>query len=167
MNKTRYRLQALIDFGGRHIYQDNRDNTEYNEISSKQLNGTMRSFVIKMGTIFLSFIVAVIGPAQAYLSHGTKTTTIESHIPFLEPKSNSEFVANFLLQNLIAIHGILGYIGVEIVLSLYQDVVTVAPKLLTADLAHAIRQYEDKSITEQQLRMRIQNIVKQSHDTDV
>lgn len=58
----------------------------------------MKRYIIKMGTILTAWLSANIGPMHAYFVHGVFGTAIEAHIPFTEPKSNTEVVGNFLLQ---------------------------------------------------------------------
>lgn len=87
-------------------------------------------------------------------------------MPFCDPKSNAEFVGNILFQTMIAAHGILMYIGMEIFLSLFQNAVTIAPHLVESDLQNVIKLYEDKSISETELYWRIGRIAKTSIDAD-
>lgn len=162
----RFKLQRLIDFGGRYIYRDDYHNTEYDRNCSEHIDTTMKNYVTKMGTIFLSYIFALIGPTSAYFLHGIKTTTSEMRMPFCEPKSNAEFLLNFFLQTAIALHGITFYIGLEVVLSLFENIVTIAPRLVKSELENTIQMYEDKSISESELRWRVGRIVKFSQDTD-
>lgn len=167
VTKVRFELKKLVDFGGRFIYSNTRENTIYNRICAEHMDYTMKRFLIKMGTIFMSFSLAIIGPIRAYLIYGAKTTTIEARIPFCEPDSGAEFMFNFLLQIVIAAHGILAFCGLEIILSLFENVVTVAPKLIVkSDLVQTIELFETKSISRLELCERIKQIVKASTDTD-
>lgn len=137
----------------------------YNRICSRQMDLTMKRFSIKIGTIFMTYSLAIIGPIRAYLVYGIKTTTIEAHIPFCEPYSNAEFMANLLLQSVIATHGLLFIFGLENFLSIFENVVRIAPKLIAKnDLVQTIGLYEDKSISK--LYERIKEVVKSSIDTD-
>ena len=164
--KARLKLKCLILYGGRYIYRDNRDNTEYNRICSKQMDNTMRSFIIKMGAITVSFLFAVIGPLRAYIVYGIKTTTTDTRIPFCEPKSNAEFVVNFFIQSILASHGFFMYVGLEVLLSLFENVVNIAPQLVKNDLVNTIRLYEEKSLSEMEFRWRLKKIVLTCQDTD-
>lgn len=166
VSNARFKLQRLIDFGGQYIYRDSHENTEYNRICSKQMDITMRSFIIKMMTIFMSYLLAVVGPLHAYFVHDIKTTTLEARIPFCEPKSNTEFMVNFFIQTAIAGHGIFIYVGLEIFLSLFENVVSIAPQLIKTELVNTIQLYEDKSISEMELHWSIKRIVKLSQDAD-
>lgn len=54
----------------------------------------------------------------------------------------------------------------RIVMTVLENVVTVSPRLSKNELAHTLRQYKDKIITELQLRLKINNFVKSSCDLD-
>lgn len=148
ITESRFKMQNLIDFGGRYTYRDDRENTEYSRICSKQLDVTMREYFIKMGSILVSYSFCVIGPARAYILDGIKTTTTEMQMPFCGPKSNAEFMSNILLQTVIATHGLVCIIGMETLLTLLQGDVTVAPKLVESDLNQVIPLYGEKSISQ-------------------
>lgn len=166
LSKTRFKLKGLIFFGGRFIYHDSHDNTKYNRICSEQMDITMRRFAIKMGTIFVSFLFALIGPLHAYFVRGIKTTTTEIHIQFCEPNSNAEFMGNILFQSVIAVYGLLMYVGIEIMFSIFENVVTIAPRLVEKDLAETIQLYEEKSLSEAELNWEIKGIVTTAQDAD-
>lgn len=125
---------------------------------------TIRNYIYKMGTIFASFSFALIGPTHAYFVLGIKTTTTEARLPFCEPNSNAEFMGNIFLQVTLAIHGILLYFGLEVFLTLFENVVTIAPKLIKSELDETIEWYTSKSISETECHWRIGQIVKQSKD---
>lgn len=166
LGKGRFELQDLIDFGGRSIYRDSYENTEYNRICSSHMDTTMKNFLIKMGGIFASFTLCLIGPLHAYFVHGIKSTTTEIRLPFCEPKSDAEFLANLFLQTVIATHGIFGYVVIEVFLTLFENVVTIAPRLVKRELTQAIQLYEEKSISELELHRRIRRIVELSQTAD-
>lgn len=162
----RFRLQSLIDFGGRNIYHDDHEKTDYNRICSNHMDNTMRRFIIKMGTILISFLAFAIGPINAFVVYGIRTTVVEGRIPFTESKSNAEFKVNVLLQSIMTVHGSLCYIALELFQSILENVVTITPRLIKGELVQTIELYEKKSIAELELNMKIGNIVKQSIDAD-
>lgn len=164
--KTRFKLQRALDFGGRYIYHDSRENTEYNRICSQHIDITVRRYIIKMAAIFISYLFAIVGPLKAYFIDGIKSTTIEARIPFCETKSNAEFMGNFLLQTGLASHGIFAYIGMEVYLSLFENVVSITPQLIEIELVNTMQLYEDGSLSEVELHWRIKRIVKLSQDAN-
>ena len=163
---SRFKLQSLIDFGGKYIYHDSNEKTEYNEICSDHMDITMRRYIQKMLAMYIGYLFAMIGPVHAYFTQGVLATTIEARIPLTEPKSNAEFMFNFSLQSAFGFHGGLCYIGMECALSILENVVTITPKLIESNLVQTIQQYEKKSITELELHLKIRNIVEQSIDAD-
>lgn len=166
LTEKRFKLQAVIDFAGRYIYHNNHENTEYNRICSTAMDSTIREFAIKMGIIYISMVGAFIGPTHAYIVYGIKTSWTSERIPFTAPNSDEEFMINILLQTIIFVHAIWAYFALEVACTLFANVVNVAPRLSTNDLALAIQQYEDKKDSQLELRCKMRNFVKSTCDTD-
>lgn len=119
-----------------------------------------------MTAIMVSFSFALIGPAYTFFEHGIKSTIIEVHMPFCAPKSNVEFIGNLLIQSIFATHALLIYVALEIHYSLFQNTVTIAPKLIKNQLDTVIQSYRDKSISETELYWTVKQIAKKSIDMD-
>lgn len=166
VTKSRFEWNRLIFYGGKYIYRNDDPDAEYNRICSDHMDKTVTDFFTKMGAIFVSYLFAVIGPIQTYIMLGKKSTTTEARIPFCEPKSNAEFLGNFIFQGIIASHGLLMYIGLEVMFSIVENVVTIAPKLVENELSKVIRMIEDKSFPESELFWRMRRVVMPSQDTD-
>lgn len=162
----RFMLQSLVNFGGRYIYNDSHDKTEYNRICSQQMDRTMRRFINQLLASLIAYNFILIGPLRAYFVDGIRSTLIATRIPFTEPKSNAEFFGNFSLQSIVLTHSFTQYIGVEVFLALLENAVNITPRLVVMELEHTIQLYKNKSITALELRSRIVNIVKQSNDSD-
>lgn len=166
LTNKRFKLQAVTDFAGRYIYHDNHDNTSYNRICSAAMDSTIREFSIKMGIIYISMMCAFIGPTHAYIVNGIKTTWTSERIPFTEPNSDNEFMINIILQTIIFVHAIWAYFALEVACTLFANVVTVIPRLSTSKLAYTIQQYNDRKISQLELRPKLGNFVKSTCDTD-
>lgn len=119
-----------------------------------------------METIAVAFVIATIAPTYSYVVNGIRATTTEARIPFTEPKSNAEFAGNVIVQYICGTHGALCYLGIEVFVSILENVVTIVPRLIKSELVQTIESYERKQISDLELRIRIGGIVKQSNDTD-
>lgn len=159
MTKTRSDVQELIEFGPRYIYRDNHENSEHNRICSEHMDLTMKRFITKMGSLFVSSMICLIGPVHAYFAYGVKTSTVEFHIPNCEPKSNTEFLINAGIQCARALWGISYYFGMETTLTLVENVATIGVKLTETELIEVIQMHKNKSIDELTLRRRMGSIV--------
>lgn len=166
MTKGRFKLQALIDFGGRYIYPDNHDDTEYVRICSKHMDDTMRSYVQKMLIIFLAIEFCLSGPSNSYFVDGIKTTALEARVPFTEKGSDEEWLINLIVMTVIGGSELPQYIGIEIVMSLFGNIVTLTPKLVKHELRQFSYEYKMKSISKLELLLRFNNVAQQSLDID-
>lgn len=163
---ARFKFAALIDFGGQYIYCENHEDPEINRICSNHMDTTMRRFIIKMAVMVLSLSSAEFGPIYVYIFYEIKTTTVDVRVPSTEEGSDAEFAINFLLMNCIAAHGGLQYVGLEVIMSLFENIVTLAPKLVGYKLRMLANEYANESITELEMRLRFRNVVEQSFDVD-
>lgn len=166
VSKRRFQLQRLIDFGGQYFYHDDTADTEYNRICSSHIDASVREYYVKMINIFLSYTLSVFGPVHAYLVYGNKTTITELRIPFCAQDSVIEFSMNICLQIIIALHGILCFIGMETFLAIIQDTVTLTPKLIKYDLERATKSYVEQSISDAELNWRFIQIARASGIAD-
>lgn len=129
-------------------------------------NKSIKLYEVFMVMMYISSNGAMLEPAYAYYFHGTKTTMTNTKVPFTEKESIEEFVINFVLTCVIDIHGFIGYIGLEVTMALFSDVVTIVPKLVAHKFQKLNEQYQSHSITKHQLCFYFKNIIKQPSDSD-
>lgn len=108
-------MHSLIEFGGRHIYSSDGEDTKYNKICSEHIDSTIRSYFIKIMTLSAAFTVGVLTIVYMYLVHGIRTTVTEFKYPLIAEDSDAAFIANASYQYVIALLGFPGYIGMEVV----------------------------------------------------
>lgn len=160
-------FHSLLDFPGRHVYHhDDCDDMEHQKICSNYMDIFVKNFLIKMSMMVFGYTCAMMGPTYSYLIQGIRTTTIEVKVPFTEERSYVEFSINMSIQMSYAIVGGLEYIGLEIMMDLFRNVITIAPALVHYRLNKYIREYKDEMISEPQLRFAFTSIMKQAVDAD-
>lgn len=162
--EKRHKLHSLVRFGGRYIYFDKHDDLEYQRICSKHMDSSMRDFIIKMTMMIIGYYAAVSGPFYAYFVYDIQASTTD--LVFTEEGSNVQFAINNVLQFLYAVHGGLIYIGIEVMVEIFKNVITISPKLVAHKLKKLTTDYEERRISEFQLRVAFKDIEKQSIDTD-
>ena len=164
-SSNRYKYQSLVDFSGFRIYPNNRDDLEYNEICSKVIGISVKRFMIKFLMIFVSGVAAISGPIYVYITTGIKTSTTELRIPFTDENSNDEFISNIFLQLVVFFIGTCGYLGMEVLMTIFENVVTISPKIVEFELEKLHIKQKSMESTEQQVHVHFKNIVKQCIDT--
>lgn len=168
VSENRYKYQSLVNFAGRYIYPDTKhEDVEYSEICSKQIDISMRRFVIKTLLLLAAGYAAVSGPVYAYIVDGTLTSTTDLRIPFTETGSNVEFMINMFFQFNIYIHGGSMYIGVEVLVSIIEDIAALQPNLVQFELNNLIEEQKLKKLSEHHVCVHFKNIVKQVLDTEM
>lgn len=170
INENRYTIYEFMCFGGRYIYKniddDDNEDDEYHEICSKQIDETFKNFFCKMGILIGSLVVALIWPTHELILHGIKTTALQVKLPFVEEKSNAEFMGNLLFQFIFLGHGFLGYIGLEVGIDAATDVIQITHKILEYRLRKMNDQCKEKSLNDSQLFSVFRNVVQQIRDHD-
>lgn len=114
--------------------------------------------------MFIGYYAAVSGPLYAYFALGIQATTTD--LVFTEEGSNVQFAINYIFQFLCAVHGGLFYIGIEVIVEILKNFITISPKLVAHKLRKLTTDYEERRISEFQLRAAFKDIEKQSIDTD-
>lgn len=109
---------------------------------------------------------SMVGPIYGYVIHGTKTTMTNVLIPCVERDSNAEFMYNVILASIIGIHGFCGYIGLEVAMALFTDVVTIVPKLIELEFNRMDTHMEKRNFSAWRLKHTISNIIRQALDSD-
>lgn len=126
----------------------------------------MRGFITEILIMFISYFAACTWPIYVYVLYGVKTTTVEVRVPFAGEKSDVELAVNVIMMTIIATYGGLAYIGMEVFNALCANIVNLLPVLVKCELKQLSDDYQKKSVTELELRIRFKNILEQSLDAD-
>lgn len=132
--KSCMQLQLIIRYAGNFIYADNPENSQFNRICSEHVDGTVRSFFIKMGMLYFFLLASQSGPLYEYIKYGTRTTLTELKVPYQAEKSDNEYMGNVVLQGIIGSFGGLAYVAIEVAMTLADDVASILPKIVKYEL---------------------------------
>lgn len=168
LTNQRYILQRFLSYSGLYIYPDDKEieDETYYDICHKHLDETLKEFLMKIAILFASVVAAVSMPTYKFISKGTKTTALQAQVPFTDENSDAEFTCNFILQFVIAVHGGLGYIGLEVGTTMCSDFISVSRKLLAYKLKRLDTLYKNGDLNESQMILEVRNIVQHIRDYD-
>lgn len=159
-----------MTFGGRYIYKhkddDDVEDDEYHEICDQSIDETLKTFFFKMGILVGSLVVALIWPTYQFFSHGIKSTAMQLKLPYIEERSNAEFIGNLLFQFIIVGHGFLGYIGLEVGIDASTDLIQITHKISEYRLRKMNNGYKEQSLNVLQLSSVFGNVVRQIRNHD-
>lgn len=159
-------VHGWMDFGGKYIFPKKHKDKKYIEISSQIIDKSMRSFTIRMVVMLGAFIFGMIRLLYANIFLGIKTTVTELKIPFIEAHSDDEFAINFVLQSLMLLYALLGYIGMEVAMELTILPGYATPKLVEHEFKKFDKMVEKSCSDEMQVRLTFRNILLQMMDYD-
>lgn len=167
LSKNRQNLHNFVGFPGQYIYQNDRRNTAYNRICSKQMDVTMSKLLIKAMLLAFGACGAVFPPIYSSFAMGVKTTTIEAKLPFINDKSMTEFYINCALELIVFFHGTLIYLGSECTTTIFENFTAVSTKLIENELLEIDSDNsEPREMSKLQLRSLFRNILLQARDFD-
>lgn len=104
--------------------------------------------------------------AYEYFFNGVKTSFTDLAFPFIEKKSNTEFILNLVFLSLICSIGFLGLAGLEIGMGFIDDVANISPKVAKFKLKILIDNIERKLLTKPQILFMLKDIVQHAIDSD-
>lgn len=164
LTKDRFAQANFLALPGRTIYpngiSENADK-QYNEICSKSIDESIKSFIQKMLMTIAFTAGAAVWPTYQGLKHYMKVDTIGLKIPFTAENSNEEFFGNlFVFGNVIG-HGFFGYMANEIGLTIADDYFAISPKVVKYKFEQFFFDYKKKRLkrSEAELFKALRNIV--------
>lgn len=166
LSKDRYSWDSLIDFGKRYIISDHHEDENYSKICSKEMNKSIRSYMLRIVIMFTTFTIGYTKMNYATIALGIKTTSVEVKIPLTKEKSNYEFGMNYVLQTIIAAYGFFGYICMETAMELIMLAVASSPKLIKFEFQKMDTKIEKGLLNPLQVLFTFRNIVQQVMDVD-
>lgn len=152
----------MVNYGKKYIYNDNYDKNDYNKICSQNLDATLKRFLIIVSTVCFSFVIALIGPLYAYITHGTRYTLLSLRLPFFEKDSDWEFVLNLILQTWCGIAGFCGHLGIESGYNIIINAIRATTELIEMDIRMLSSNLETEAMTKSQIKNKLLIIFKKN-----
>lgn len=155
----------MVEFAGKYIYHNNKDDTPYNRICEERLALTADRYIVKVICMVIGGYASVITTIYASFYQGNKTSTISCKVPFIEAKSDTEFYLNYTLQWIILFHSCVLYFFIETTMTIFENFCLICPPLIHLEFIEAIKKYEDKNeLSVKGLRTQFRNAMKQALD---
>lgn len=156
----------MVNYGKKYIYNDNYDKNDYNKICSQNLDATLKRFIIIVSTVCFSFVIALIGPLYAYITHGTRHTHLSLRLPFIKKYSDSEFVLNLILQTWCGIAGFCGNLGIESGYNIIINAIRTTTELIEMDIGMLSINLEAEVTTKSRIKNKLLIIFHKIDHTD-
>lgn len=167
ITSKRKMYQSLVFFGGEKIYKDQGFNLNYNRVCDRSAIKLLKDAGITLGIIVGSMNVYLGFPVFSYLFQHELNLPIPVLLPFTDEESSQGLLLNFFNQIFVALIGLSGNIGVEIITCILKNNVWAA----TAAIGYYVDEYseiidgtEEKLIRMMDLKYR--NILIQVQDLD-
>lgn len=142
------------------------EDENYIDICSNEMDNSIKKFISRFVIMFSIFAIAITKIYYVTIFMGIKTTTTEVKIPFIEEKSNDDFLANIILQTILSSYGLFGFIAMEVGMELNALVVAISSKLIKFEFNKLDEWIERAKLSPMQLCTSLRNIVQQVMDVD-
>lgn len=129
----RFKLNNLMNVGGKYIYMDEDYTSKYNVVREKLIKKLTRDVVIVVSLVFLAFIIAAIPALYMIVFKRARVTFLGTELPFFEPDSDIGFLLNLAMQGINCVVAITACIAIEIGATLIHNVVYSMPHLMHVD----------------------------------
>ena len=161
----RFKLNSLVNFPGRFIYIDDNESTKYYKFCAKSAMKLLKNVVIITTLVIFAHIVVVVGPIYAFISKGSRVTTMATHLPFLEKDSDAEFMLNVTQQFVIAVVSMCANMAIEIMTCLIDNTISAIPKLIRLSL-NELADEAHSEYSRLNINIRLRSVLIQIQDFD-
>lgn len=115
----------------------------------------LRRFFTVFVIVMLSFIIALIGPVQAYLIDGKRSSLLGVRLPFLEKDSDLEFILLITIQSISGTCGLFGNIAIEASYNLNINLFRLTTELIKLDIDSLSNDLETKTLTKSEMKQQL------------
>lgn len=161
----RFKLNNLMNIGGKFIYLDNKNPTQYNRICEKNVIKMAEIVITVVIIIIISHILAVVGPIYAYIFQDLRVTPMATELPFIDNDSDTGFLINLGQQCIVGFYSLLGNITIEMFSYIINNVITIIPDLIQLNLIDISNEIEIKGICLSS-KIQLRNALVQIQDFD-
>lgn len=141
------------------IYRDDNDETPYTSICSVCLAESTFKYIVKAAFYGICFVGMCLEPIINFVKDDTQNTVYYVRLPFGSNEDRVMHFFNIIWQTFINLFGLWGILAFEFMITLISNTITVSSKLTVFDLNELNNEIENKSITRDQTRRKLQKIV--------
>lgn len=134
LGPERFKINSLLNFGGRYIYMDNDQSPKLRLIQEKMINRLIQNIVIIICLMMLAYGLSSIHVAYLIVFEGDRINIFGTELPFVDKDSDIGFWINISIQCTLGIVGFIACLIVEIGALLISNSGSSVPLLLRVDL---------------------------------
>lgn len=134
LGPDRYKINNLLNFGGKYIYMDNDQTFELRGVQIKMIDRLIRNIVIVSLMIVLAIGMFGMNTAYLIIFKGARITFLGTELPFVDIDSEVGFWLNIFIQTMTAAVGMSGCLSIEIGAALICNAILAIPHLIHVDL---------------------------------
>lgn len=114
INADRVKVNNLMNFGRRYIYEDDAAPSKYNTLCEKMIAKLIRNIIMILAGLLGSYTLIGCGAFYAMVLFGERITFLGTELPFVDGNTVNGFLINMLEQILLICSSIVGNITIEV-----------------------------------------------------
>lgn len=130
IGRNRFKVNNVINFGGNYIYKDDKEPTKYNALCERMIKALIRSVVITMAAIAVSY--STFGASSLYfiIFEGARVTFLGTELPFFDINSDFGYMMNMFEQSVLTFGAIMSNTTIEIGACITNNAVEAVPEII-------------------------------------
>lgn len=163
LGPSKYKINSLLNFGGRYIYSDNNQTPRLRVVQEKMINKLIQHVVIVMLMILSAFGMVVTIVAYSILFEGARVTLLGTELPFVDKDSDTGFWTNIFVQCLTGLVAVIACLAIEVGAVLIINALEAIPDLVHVDLKDLETELNLKGFT-LEAKARLRNVFMKVQD---
>lgn len=157
----RYEVHEMCQFGIKNLY-----NEEYDDICSENINKTVKRWIITIGIILTSIILASIYPIYIWYRDGVFYTLAGALIPFVEQNSYLNITINLIFQALLGYSAINGLTQIQVAQGMILNSIEISTDISMREMKNLSTHLEGDNADEAVTQEYMTKIFRQIHRID-
>lgn len=133
MSADRFKVNNIINFGQKYIYDDTNPNSEYHTLCQEMIVKLVQNTIIIIILILVSYAMVGCHALYVIIIDGKRITFMGTEIPFVDSDTTTGFIINIIVQLFLTWVVIISNITIEIGVCLVHNAFEMIPRLIRFD----------------------------------
>lgn len=163
MSSDRFRVNNIVNFGQKYIYQDDNKPSNYNTLCEKMIVKLIGNTTIIMVSILIAYSIIGCNALYVFIFDGTRLTFVGTEIPFVDINTDTGFLINIVEQFFLTSVSLTANITIEIGVCLVHNAFEMIPSLMQFDSDELKNELQLNGMSSN-AKMRLRNIFMKVQD---
>lgn len=129
IGKDCFKVNNVVNFGGKYIYKDDKKTSKYNTLCEKMVGALIKNVFATLTAITISYCTFGASPLYVIIFEGAHVTFLSTELPFVDINTNIGYAINMIEQFILTFGAVVSNTTIEIGACLVNNTVTAVPEL--------------------------------------